>query len=862
MARITALTAAIFSLLAAAVPVLGQDKFVPPTSPRVTYNFNSDWKFIRQEVVGAEAVSFNDSTWQTVSTPHSFNDVDSFRRIIDHGGGDRGTYKGISWYRKHFNLPAADAGLKVFIEFEGMRQAGDIYLNGKHVGLYENGVTGYGVDISSANFGDKENVLAVRVDNTTGYKEKATNTAFEWNANDFNPDHGGINRRVWLHVAGKIYQTLPLYYGLETSGTYIYGTNYDIPGKKCDLTIESQVKNASGDRATVTLSAVVVDKDGIVKAKFEADGVDMVDGEQSVISANGALADANFWSTENPYLYDVYTILSVNGQAVDVNKITTGFRKAEYKGGAGTGGVYINDKFVYLKGFSERSADEWAGIGAGYPDWMHDYTAQLLRDDNGNYQRWMHVSPQKVDVEAYDRFGIIEVAPAGDKERDVTGRQWDQRVEVMRDTMIYFRNNPSVLFWEAGNTVIAPEQMTQMVALRKQWDPNGGRVMGSRGNDDAATNTANTPIAEYYGVMIGQAPQTDALRGPTAMFRAYSAQRRDKAPLIETEDFRDEGARRFWDNYSPPYFGFKKGPNDTWNYNSETFALAQVTRYWDYWENRISNTDPTHSKWSGYASIYFTDEDADGRQDSSEVARVSGKVDAVRLPKEIYFAERVMQNEQPDIHIIGHWSYPTDRTTTKTMYVIANHVDSVEFFVNGVSKGKVSQPKNGYEYDFPNITFAPGSIKAVGYKAGQPVVQQEIKTAGAPAAIKLTSYTAPGGMHADGEDAAFIDFEVVDANGERCPTDDARVDFAISGPGIWRGGYNSGKTDTTNNLYLNTECGINRVHVRSTLTPGKIMITATRQGLQSASVEIDSSAVTIDHGLSQWMPPQLPAPVK
>ena len=163
-----------------------------------------------------------------------------------------------------------------------------------------------------------------------------------------------------------------------------------------------------------------------------------------------------------------------------VNKVTTGFRKAEFKGGAGTGGVYINDKFVYLKGFAQRTSDEWAGVGAGYPDWMHDFTAQMLRDCNGNYMRWMHVAPQKVDVEAFDRFGIVEVAPAGDKEEDAQGRQWEQRVEVMRDTIIYFRNNPSMLFWEAGNTGVTAAQMQQMVALRKEFDPHGGRVMGCR----------------------------------------------------------------------------------------------------------------------------------------------------------------------------------------------------------------------------------------------------------------------------------------------------------------------------------------------------------------------------------------------
>ena len=132
------------------------------------------------------------------------------------------------------------------------------------------------------------------------------------------------------------------------------------------------------------------------------------------------------------------------------------------------------------------------------------------------------------------------------------------------------------------------------------------------------------------------------------MFRAYSAERRDRAPLIETEDFRDEGARRFWDDYSPPYFGFKKGPNDAYGWNSETFALAAAGRYWAYWTNRISNTDPDHSKWSGYASIYFSDSDADGRQQSSEVARVerqSGRgalaeADLFRLPRDAEPASR------------------------------------------------------------------------------------------------------------------------------------------------------------------------------------------------------------------------------
>jgi beta-galactosidase len=377
--------------------------------------------------------------------------------------------------------------------------------------------------------------------------------------------------------------------------------------------------------------------------------------------------------------------------------------------------------------------------------------------------------------------------------------------------------------------------------------------------------------------MLGQAPQTDRISGDN-IFRGYSIERRDKAPLIETEDFRDEAGRNIWDEYSPPHFGFKPKegqisgrPVDSYHWNSETFSLAGATRYNSYVLNKIDNTDPAHSKWSAYCSIYFTDEDADGRQQGSYVLRVSGKVDGVRLPKSLFFVSRVMQNEKPDIHIIGHWNYPAD--TKKTMYVAASHCDKVELFLNGQSLGVATKPVvftdtyngrspgsellvdgTGYVYAFPDVKFVPGSIKAIATLNGKVVAQQEIQTAGEPKAIRLTLHTGPQGLQADGSDVALIDFEVVDSKGRRCPTDEDRVDFAVTGPVVWRGGFNAAKLNTTNNLYLDTECGINRVAVRSTLAPGVITVTATRKGLKSASLKIESKPVEIAGGLMTDMP--------
>jgi len=858
--------------------------YKPPVTSRATYNFNSGWKFAFGDTTGVEKPDFNDKSWTNVSLPHTWNETDSYRAYISHSGGDQSEkMMGIGWYRKHFKLPAGTDGQKVFLQFDGMRQAGHFFLNGKPIGKYENGITAVGFDITSfVNYGGKDNILAVKVDNSPNYKEEGTDTPFEWNSKDFNPNFGGLNRNSTLVVAGKIYQTLPLYNNLKSTGVYIYPENIDQKKKSADIKVEAEVVNETGDYASITLSSVVVDADGNVKAKLEGNTSDLVAGQSEIFTASGSLNGARFWDVNDPYLYKVYTILSVNGKPVDVCETTTGFRKAEFKGGVGTGGVWLNGRFVWLTGYAQRSANDWAGLGGAYPDWMHDYTLSMLKETNGNYMRWMHVAPQLVDVQACDKLGIVEVCPAGDKERLVTGRQWEQRADVMKATMIFYRNNPSIFFWEAGNTIVTPEQMVQMVAMRKEVDPHGGRVMGTRDNDQTDANKALTLMSEYYGVMIGQAPQTDKISGDD-IFRGYSISRRDKAPLIETEDFRDEAGRNVWDDFSPPHFGFKPqiipgaggrpGPGgDTWHWNSETFCLAATTRYNAYVNNRIDNTDPAHSKWSAYCSIYLTDEDADGRQQGSYVLRVSGKIDGVRLPKSLFYVSRVMQNEKPDLHIIGHWNYPAN--TKKTMYVAATHCDQVELFLNGKSLGiqkktivfvdtfnqDAQRPESpdalgtGYVYAFPNVTFTPGTLKAVATKDGKIVAQQEIQTAGEPKAIKLTLHTGPKGLLADGSDVALIDFEVVDAQGRRCPTDEARVDFSVTGAVIWRGGFNAAKLNTTNNLYLDTECGINRVAIRSTMTPGTITVSAKRDGLTSATLKLDSKQVEILNGLSSALP--------
>ncbi|WP_426452534.1 discoidin domain-containing protein [Paenibacillus sp. S-38] len=823
--------------------------FTPPAGNRVDYNFNLDWKFIRQDVTGAEAAGLDDSAWETVSLPHTFNDVDSFDEYIT-SGGEPNAYRGIVWYRKHLKLDAGMAGRKVFIEFEGVRQAAEVFVNGTSVGLYENGVTPFGFDITDyVTFGPGDNVIAVKADNSNGYVEKSSGSTFQWGSKDFNPNFGGLTRDVRLHVMDRAYMTLPLYEGLKTTGTYIYPSNISTANRTADLNVESQVKNEYAGSKTLSLDAVVVDRDGHAVGTISSAPVEIPQGGEHTFKLTGALSGLHLWQPDYPYLYTVYCILKEGSTVLDVYPIQTGFRKVDFRGGAATGGVYINNKLVFLNGYAQRSSNEWAALGV-VPDWMHDYDGRLMKESNANMVRWMHVAAQPADIRTADKYGIVAVQPAGDKEGDASGRQWEQRVEVMRKTMIYFRNNPSILFWEAGNNYISAAHMKEMNDLKQQLDPNGMRAVGSRALSDDPSYGGKEAVdhAEYVGTMLN---------------RHYSDYARDRVPLIESEYTRDEAPRRVWDDDSPPDFDYKRDPSATYDWTSEQFAstVAANSRN-ELWGQRIQG--PGNSRYSGAAALIWSDSNQHGRNYLTENSRVSGRVDAVRIPKQSYYSYRVMQSSTPDIHLIGHWSYPAG--TVKTMYVMAAHVAKVELFVNGVSKGVSTTPTSDFLYEFPNIAWEAGTIRAVGYDANNGVVTQtELETAGAPAAIKLTAQTGPRGLEADGTDVAMIDVEVVDAEGRRVPTDQARIDFAVTGPAEFEGGWNSGKLNSVHQSYVDTEAGINRVFVRSTRTPGAITLTATRDGLAAGTVTVESRAVDAVDGLTTVMPagdqPALPVSV-
>ena len=415
--------------------------FQAPPNNRIEYNLDYDWKFIKSSPAGAETQSFDDSKWAAVSLPHTYNDIDLFDTWVT-GSGNYG-WAGKTWYRKHFNLDASLAGRKVFIEFEGIHQAGEFYINGTWVGRHENGVGPAGIDISKfVRFGSQENILAVQVDNSLGYKEAATGITFVWNTPPFFPNYGGILSNAKLHVMDSVYQTLPLYSNLGTTGTYVYASNINLAQSSATITAESQIKNESGVAKNISLQMIVVDNTGKEVLNISNPAQAIAIGETKSLTATGNLSGTQLWSPKYPYLYKVFTIIK-NGTAVlDVVENPLGIRQVAFTVAEG---LTINGERLYLNGYAPRSTMEWVTVGKA-PNWLEEYDFKLMKESNGNFLRPMHTTPHKVDITASDKFGVIMACPAGDAEGDSTGRQWDMRIEMMRDAMIYFRNNPSVIF--------------------------------------------------------------------------------------------------------------------------------------------------------------------------------------------------------------------------------------------------------------------------------------------------------------------------------------------------------------------------------------------------------------------------------
>ncbi len=271
--------------------------------------------------VSTASVDFDDSGWEEVRVPHDFvvgGELDPKGADQPHGkrpGRNELWYdrdhgykpKGVGWYRRTFELPAADEGKRIWLQFDGVCRNSDVWINGHWLGHHWSGYTGFYYDITDqASFGGK-NVVTVRAD-------------ADWDEGWWY-EGGGIYRHVWLTKLD------PLHVGHW--GTFV--TTPEVTDERAEVNIRTTVVNDGAESMECTLSSAVIDKEGNTVVSSEV-AQSIPAGQELELSQDVTLQDPTLWSLQNPYLYTVETTVQSAGRVTDRYETPLGVRYFRFDG--------------------------------------------------------------------------------------------------------------------------------------------------------------------------------------------------------------------------------------------------------------------------------------------------------------------------------------------------------------------------------------------------------------------------------------------------------------------------------------------------------------------------------------------------
>jgi beta-galactosidase len=472
------------SLLLIAVSAMGAE------SPREIINFNREWKFQLGDHPGAEAEGFDDSQWDLIGLPHSFS-IPYFESPQ--------FYVGYGWYRKHFNVPAAWQGKRLFVEFDGVFQDAEVYLNGTRVGEHKGGYTGFTFDITSA-AKEGDNVIAVRVNNIWNPRlaPRAGEHVFS----------GGIYRDARLVLTDPLHVT---WYG-----TFV--TTPNLSPQSGTVNVKTEIRNDAAAPQRCILKTDVLDASGEVVASVSANQTVPAGSTQTFDQTTPAIANPKLWHPDHPFMYRVMSAVSNGSRITDQFQTPFGFRWFKFTPDQG---FFLNGEHYYFEGANVHQ--DHAGWGDAVTAAGARRDVQMVKDAGFTFIRGSHYPHSPAFVTACDEVGVLfwsenclwglggrspdgywdassyPINPADDADFEASVKQ--QLTEEIR----IHRNHPSVIVWSMSNEpyFCAKEVLPQLrallsaeVALTHQLDPTRPAAIGGaqRGDIDKLGD-----IAGYNG---------------------------------------------------------------------------------------------------------------------------------------------------------------------------------------------------------------------------------------------------------------------------------------------------------------------------------------------------------------------------
>jgi beta-galactosidase len=810
-----------------------------PAPPRQQLSMDFNWKFSLTDLSTAKTADFNDADWQTLNLPHDWSIKGPISQDAPTGGGGGYFPAGIGWYRKSFRAPQSWQGKKISIQFDGVYENSEVFLNGQSLGKRPYGYISFSYDVTPyLKFADQENILAVRVDASLQPGSRYYSGC-------------GIYRDVWLTV------TNPLH--VAHWGTFV--TLPAVSPDSATVKIQTTIANDTADSAPCMLACSILDDKGNSIASNHTDQT-IAANTQTEIFPQIKIPNPTLWTLDRPYLYTVRCQIIQAGQVLDQYDTPLGIRTAIFDVNKG---FLLNNEPIKINGVCLHQ--DGGAVGFAVPIAIWEHRLNLLKRMGCNAIRISHNPPSPAFLDLCDRLGFLVMDEAFDEWIGGKVRQgyhlyfndWSERDvidQVRRD-----RNHPCVVIWSCGNEIgeqTVPngvDVVRRLVGIFHSQDPTRPVTAAC---DKVYAEPRSAPPEFMAALDIAGYNYVDRWRTRTETYYESDKETFPDRKFIGTESPSIGGTRGDYNYLFGSPAPVPTQPTTTQRITpgrgvgaARIFGLARIIDVEQLWQ--FVRTRP-------YVSGEFMWTGIDYLGESYWPLRVAtfGVIDTTNVPKDGYYFYQSQWTTQPMLHLFPHWNFPGKEGQFIPILCYTN-CDTVELFLNNKSVGVKGYefPRQGMEERYGNsspralarrttadlhlqwdVPYEPGTLRAVGTKDGQVVATQEISTAGPPAVLALN--TDRSTISADQHDVALISLQILDDQAHLVPIADNQVTFEIQGPANLLATDNGNPT-SHESFQSNHQLAFNGTAlaiIQSTDHPGPIRLIVHSPGLKDATIDL------------------------
>ena len=745
---------------------------------REKINFDKGWRFILADSAQMSLAMYDDSAWRMLNVPHDWAIEGDFSASAPSGNSGGALPGGVGWYRKSFEVAAADKGKLFYIDFDGVYMNAKVWINGQLLGQRPYGYSSFRFDLTPhLKFGAR-NVVAVRVDNSDQPNSR-------WYSGC------GIYRHVWLVKTEKIHVAH-------------WGTHVVAEGNKVSVSVS--IDNNTTSQQTVVVRNKILSPAGVQVASASKK-LSLNPSAKSISSLSQLkVSRPQIWSCETPYIYKVVTTIEQNGKVVDTYETPTGFRTFKFDAEKG---FSLNGKSMKINGVCQHH--DLGCLGAAVNEDALYRQLRILKEMGTNAVRCSHNPPAPELLAMCDTMGLIVMDESFDmwrrrKTKNDYARFFDQWAERdLTDLVLRDRNHPSILMWSIGNEVLeqwSSADADTLSAEQANLILNAGHDAStlSHGTEMSVNSLLCKNLCEIIRRLDNTRPITAGCNEPDPKNHLFKSGALDiigfnyhhqwvkdvpknfpGKPFIFSESVSALQTRGF---YMMPSDSVYKAPIEWWlPYQDPSFQCSAYDNMHASWSSTHEETWDVvkHNDFVGGQFIWTGFDYIGEPTPYGFPARSSyfGIVDLAGFPKDSYYMYQSEWTDKQVLHLFPHWNWLEGQDIDLWCYY--NNADEVELFINGRSQG-VKAKKDDHEYHLMwRVKFEPGEVKAVARKNGKVVAEKTIRTSGAPAQLRMTSDRIRFGNNPNGDNLAFITVEVIDKDGNLCPRADDQVFFEVEG---------------------------------------------------------------------------------